>query len=588
MAERMTNGFWPYLILTALCLLLYLPGITLLPPVDRDEPRYAQASRQMIESGDYVRIKFLDVPRNKKPVGIYWLQSSCARLAGERDAIWPYRIPSVLGGIAAVLVLFALGRRLMDGKMALLAAALLAACPVLVVVGHVATTDAVLLALTVTAQACMALTYVRGMRRESLPWHIALLFWLAQGAGILVKGPVIPVISLLTFLALWWNSRGLAWAKGLRPGVGIFVCLLVVCSWPIMFITKAGWPAFAEFLRESLGRDFGGKLVSGQESHGAKPGYYLAVSLIALWPAMLLIWNGLAKGWRERKTDPLAAVCLAWIIPAWILFELVPTKLPHYALPLYPPLFLLVAASIGKPMPAMGTVWKWWMRALTGVWWAALCVFSLVLPAAGWFVDQKLYPMTFIPAVAAAGCGICIWMQRRKGRDEHVLLTAVMLSVLFFVPAFGVILPRLDAVWMSRKTALMVHDYERTSGKTVVALCAGYEEPSLVFALGTGTRLGMGMEKAVAELARNPAAVALIQDRPAPVDWRLPLSENSTARLDKGVMLKQDSCYEAAFLKAATAAGVPVRRVAQVDGFNHTKGRRVRVILYVTDRGGAE
>ena len=104
----------PFLIL--LCMLLYLPGMTSLPPVDRDEARFAQASRQMLEDNDFVNIRFQDDPRHKKPAGIYWLQAGCARIFGAlgTDRIWPYRIPSVLGAILAVMATFLMGRRLFD------------------------------------------------------------------------------------------------------------------------------------------------------------------------------------------------------------------------------------------------------------------------------------------------------------------------------------------------------------------------------------------------------------------------------------------------------------------------------------------
>ena len=73
-------GWRPYALLAALCLLLYLPGIASIPPLDRDEARFAQATRQMLETGDFLRIRFQDEPRNKKPAGIYWLQAASVDL----------------------------------------------------------------------------------------------------------------------------------------------------------------------------------------------------------------------------------------------------------------------------------------------------------------------------------------------------------------------------------------------------------------------------------------------------------------------------------------------------------------------------
>ena len=71
-------------------LLLFLPGFFTIPPIDRDEARFAQATKQMVESGDYVDIRFQDDVRYKKPVGIYWLQSAAVETASATTA-WPGR-----------------------------------------------------------------------------------------------------------------------------------------------------------------------------------------------------------------------------------------------------------------------------------------------------------------------------------------------------------------------------------------------------------------------------------------------------------------------------------------------------------------
>src|SRR5919109_4685785 len=104
-------GWRPYALLAALCLLLYLPGSASIPPLDRDEARFAQATRQMLETGDFLRIRFQDEARNKKPAGIYWLQAAAvaAFSTPESSAIWTYRLPSVAGALAAVIAIFAIG-----------------------------------------------------------------------------------------------------------------------------------------------------------------------------------------------------------------------------------------------------------------------------------------------------------------------------------------------------------------------------------------------------------------------------------------------------------------------------------------------
>src|SRR6266704_7201573 len=111
-------GVRPYGLLVGLCLFLYLPGISAIPPLDRDEARFAQATRQMLETGDFIRIRFQDEARNKKPVGIYWLQAGAvaAFSTPESPEIWPYRLPSVLAATAAVLLTLVFGSRLFGSQ----------------------------------------------------------------------------------------------------------------------------------------------------------------------------------------------------------------------------------------------------------------------------------------------------------------------------------------------------------------------------------------------------------------------------------------------------------------------------------------
>src|SRR5271163_1674241 len=110
-------GVRPYALLVGLCLFLYLPGISAIPPLDRDEARFAQATRQMLETDDFLRIRFQDEARNNKPAGIYWLQAAAVGIFStpESTAIWPYRVPSLLGAVAAVLAIFAFGAALFAG-----------------------------------------------------------------------------------------------------------------------------------------------------------------------------------------------------------------------------------------------------------------------------------------------------------------------------------------------------------------------------------------------------------------------------------------------------------------------------------------
>jgi 4-amino-4-deoxy-L-arabinose transferase-like glycosyltransferase len=356
-AHRLSNGPWAYVLLSFFALLLFLPGIANLPPQDRDESRFAQASRQMVETGDYVDIRFQDEARNKKPVGIYWLQAGAAKLFGK-DRIWPYRLPSLLGALAAVLSLAALAKPAFGREAGLTAAFLLASSLLLTVEAHLAKTDAVLLLTVMVAQLALAQVYVKSRASEPTGGGLVAAFWIAQGAGILIKGPVTPLISLLTLLTLWIADRrsGIrsGFAARLRPALGIPLALLIAAPWFIA--VSLGDSAF---LQEAVGQDLIPKLIGGQEAHGAPPGYYLLTVMITFWPAALLLWPAVIWAWRHKR-EPTVRFLLAWLIPGWLLFELIPTKLPHYILPLLPAVALMAALALRDAPAQLGATWRIW------------------------------------------------------------------------------------------------------------------------------------------------------------------------------------------------------------------------------------
>jgi 4-amino-4-deoxy-L-arabinose transferase-like glycosyltransferase len=202
-------------------LALWLPGVLSLPALDRDESRFAQSSRQMVQSGDVVDIRLGHVPRYKKPIGIYWLQAAATKVAGagRDDRIWTYRLPSLLGAIAAIWLTVWCALAVAQAEAALLAGLLILGTVLLTAEATIATTDAVLLACVLVVQGVLLRLYRAARERDFAPGQGRSMTygWVAVGFGILVKFPLMPGVALATLIGLtaWdhWEER-----RNRKPG----------------------------------------------------------------------------------------------------------------------------------------------------------------------------------------------------------------------------------------------------------------------------------------------------------------------------------------------------------------------------------
>ena len=371
--------------LLVLCgFLLFLPGFFRIPPIDRDEARFAQATKQMVESGDFVDIRFQDEVRYKKPVGIYWMQAAAVETASAlglpraQVRIWIYRVPSLIGALGAVLLTYWTALAFVTRRGAILAGLIMASSVLLNVEARLAKTDAMLLLTVVAAMGALARVYLSWQRGDDFPhppWAWPAIFWTALAGGILLKGPLILMFAGLTILTLAFLDRSAAWLWRLRPVWGLIWLLVLVLPWFVAIFWRAGDAFFADL----IGGDMLSKLAA-QELHGMPPGLYLLLFWVTFWPGAPLAAMAAPAVWRARR-EPGAQFLLAWLIPSWIVFEIVLTKLPHYVLPLYPAIAILTVGALER-------------RVLSRSW--------LKSGAAWWFV---------IPAR-------CLARRRCRGRDR--------------------------------------------------------------------------------------------------------------------------------------------------------------------------
>jgi 4-amino-4-deoxy-L-arabinose transferase-like glycosyltransferase len=491
--------------LIAVCLISFLPGFFNIPPVDRDEARFAQATKQMIESGDFIDIRFQDEVRYKKPVGIYWLQAGIVRAAEAigvpqaRTTIWLYRVPSLIGAIGAVLLTYWAALAFVTRRMAYLAGLMMATSVLLGIEARLAKTDAMLLLCCVAAMGVMARAYLQSSTRD-IGWGHALILWTALAAGILLKGPLILMVVGLTAVALAVADRSARWLMRLRPMVGILWILILVLPWFVAIMARAG----ESFLQESVGRDLLAKIFQAQETHGAPPGYYLVLFWLTFWPAAPLAAVAAPSVWRHRG-DPPMRFLIAWIVPTWILLELVITKLPHYVLPLYPAIAILLAREIER-----GALSQNPHLTRTSVMWP---IFAALLPAAAIigliYLRGQFGWLAWPFAAGAAIFGFYAWRLYDTEGAELSFARASIGALFMVIAVLGVAIPLLRPIFPSRQLAEMI----AASGcRNPIVAAAGYHEPSLVFLVGTRTRLVDGASAAEI-LRQGDCRLAIIESR---------------------------------------------------------------------------
>jgi 4-amino-4-deoxy-L-arabinose transferase-like glycosyltransferase len=534
-------------LLVLFCLIAFLPGFFQIPPVDRDEARFAQATKQMVESGNYVNIHFQDEVRYKKPIGIYWLQAAAVKAADAlgvshaHTTIWLYRLPSLFGAISAVLLTYWAAFAFVARRTALIAALMMASSILLGVEARLAKTDAVLLACSVAAMGAMARIYLTQRLRPELPagWRLPAILWTAMAAGVLIKGPLIVMFVALTALTLSILDRSAKWILALRPFSGFLWMIVLVLPWFVAIVLRSG----GSFFEQAIGHDMLAKVTSGQEAHGAPPGYYLLLFWVTFWPGSILAGLAAPAVWRARR-EPGAQFLLAWLIPSWIVFEAVMTKLPHYVLPLYPAIAILIAGVL-EP----GALFKArWLTRGTAGWFVFPGAIAVLVPVVFIIVDREPGLVAWPFAAAAVILGLFAWWLYEVDGAERSLLRAMVASVFIAIAVYAVTFPSLPALFPS---AVLADEIDASGCKTPAVAATGYyQEPSLVFLLGTDTRFTDGAG-AAEFLNQGACHFALI-----------------------------DARSERAFVQRADALGLRYALSERVDGYNISIGRPVALSVF--------
>ncbi|MBN1488574.1 MAG: glycosyltransferase family 39 protein [Phycisphaerae bacterium] len=526
-------------VLAAFSLVLLLPGTFGVSLVDRDEGWHAQVCREMLDSGDWLVPTYLGAPWLAKPPLLYWGVIASYSLFGVTAAA--ARLVPVLAMTGVVQLVATLAATMFNRRVALTAAIGFLTAGLPLVVGKMLLTDALMWL------CCMgAIVLLWRIATDHVSTGRCIAFWLCVGLGILANGPAVLVFVGSFGLAMRFGPAGWRWMYNGRLWATAIVAPLVAAPWYAYTAMHEGGTLSQQFLWYEIFS----RIAGTPHGHSGPPGYYLLLSLAGWLPWTALVPGAVILAWQARSTSPEARVLLIWCFLPWIILELIHSKLPHYIVPCYIPLALMLGrmwdstldrrADTTKPPRAERTVF--------GIW-----VFTPVAIGVG-AIAAAIYwrEMTWALSVAVAG-GVLIvgflivgYLTRRND-PEAVWAGAVGCIGLFHIVVGLWVLPEFEPYRLSRIVAERANAVAPAGAR--VAVC-GYEEPSVFFYLHEPARVIATDELAQRFHKADATAVLIAREQ----DWR-----------DAGI-----------------APGGAGAEWFSVSGFNYVKG--LRVTLWIARR----
>ena len=335
-----------YIVLFLGCLLFHVAGTWSLPLIDRDEPRFAEAAREMRERGDYIVPYFNNQFRFDKPPLTYWFQVASYRFFGEND--FAARFPTAVAAALVALLLFAWGKRVRDERAGWWAAIIFTLSLQTFIHGKAAVADMwLVLFVTLAHWAGWELGTNTERRTSNAEHRIAswwVIFYVSLALAFLAKGPI-GWTPLLTVAIAQGFVRREGFAARFKFVRGVLLMLALVCLWGIPALVQT----HGEFFRVGIGKHVVERSIVTMEGHGASsiwmylallPFYFITV-FVSFFP-----WSiKLPALWKNLRTnrDGTDQFLLAGAVIVFGIFTFVQTKLPHYTLPAFPLLALLVA-----------------------------------------------------------------------------------------------------------------------------------------------------------------------------------------------------------------------------------------------------
>jgi 4-amino-4-deoxy-L-arabinose transferase-like glycosyltransferase len=397
--------------------------------------------------------------------------------------------------------------------------------------------DTSLLSSVLLMQGALWVIYQEGIDKKQVPWGWACCFWLAMAYGLLLKG-VTPLVGILSIVTLCLIERQVAWLGGLR----IFRGLLLFFTLSLIWLFMVNSAEHSNYLMQMIHKDLLPKLQGGHESHGQPPLFHLIILPITFWPASLFLWQGGVYAINNRR-NKFVKFLLAWLLPTWLFFEIMPTKLPQYVLPTFPAIAILCSLAIAETTKANSAgKWLFFLQVLWGI--LSLALAAGLTGGLFYFLMQKGSILGIILFTTISLISFIAVYSAWQNTYQRACLAVFLLALVTYPVLFTNLLPQLKPLWLTSNIAQLIDKNRISKEKPLLAVDFG--EPSLVFNLNTN----------LVQFTNNRTAETILQ------------SDTSRLALVKPATFEQ-------WVKAQRNLAI----LARADGYNYTKGHWVELFV---------
>lgn len=380
-----------------------------------DEGRYVQVAKELLGRSNWLLLTVNGEPYDQKPPLPFWILAGMLRLAGGEVTSWAMRLPSVLAGIAAVLLVFDIGRARWGARAGFLSGLILLTAPLFARQTPTARLDVIFTA-WITLSAWAWLSAPAGQMNSRLsPGRICVL-WLGLAGAFFTKGPLALIAVLGMLLGESWGSRSWSAWRSTRPLIGLPFVLGLIGLWLWSQHILVG----EEFVGNQLATGTIKRLMEGAHEN---PPWYYALTLLedVFYPWLFFLIPGLVYLWRNRREGLPEGIrpLIFWILPTLLVLHVATGKRTQYLLPILPAMALLTGWYIDRHF--LERVLPAWAYRLT---WAGIGMLALLF--GGVIAVFEIYPSR-------------LWEKDFFVVSDHTVIAGIIL--------IGFLLASLPLVW---------------------------------------------------------------------------------------------------------------------------------------------